>query len=544
MKALVGAVFSSIESKAPRVFASAQKQRRRAAPGGDAGNPVLRRCAGRGFGLWRAFAAKRPCGGLFPEQAPIAAVRHAARTGFLHAAHENPVALREPALREARQRGPGLCGEIQAGRARDRMGALREQRSREMRLSRDEGERHRWLAARQVLVERGTRGMQRTELACPQDRERAVAARGIETGLRAEQAKLRESAGAAQLGREARPHPRRKILRRNAQYRRREQIHDQTAFSSARLITLPPNPERLNSTRRSPLASPPEGARPSSSSGFANPQVAGTRPRARLARSSASSAGPLAPRVWPSAPFSDTDLGTVANTSSTARPSARSARGPPPDCSLIRSTAALSQRAAASAARIVFAVAVPSGAGPVALAASIPVASAAMRQGAGAAETSTAASASPRTSPSRSRSQGRAAVTDSSWSPAKPATVRRLQYSTPSTSTSRNSPAATRPSAISSAEKPEVQVVLTAVTAPRTPNAFASLEENSNEGSSACQPPSSHAPTEKEDEPTMQGSAAHCAGASAASRRRSPATERAMASARSLQSSPAIGIAK
>src|SRR5260221_1394211 len=114
--------------------------------------------------------------------------------------------------------------------------------------------------------------------------------------------------------------------------------------------------------------------------------------------------------------------------------------------------------------------------------------------------------------------------------------VRRLQNSTPSTSTSRNSPSAIRPSAMSSAEKPEVQVVLTAVTGPRAPNAFARLEENSNEGSSACQPPSSHAPTQKEDEPTMQGSAAHSPGASAPSRRRSPATELAKASASFLQS--------
>src|SRR6266849_6579996 len=516
-------------SKAPRVFASAQEERRtvRAAPGGDAGDPVFSGCGGRVFGLERAFAANRPCDRVFLKQAPIAAMGNAARAGFLHAADQNLFAFREPAEREARQPEPSARGEIQAGRARDRMGALREQRAGQVRLHRDERKRHRRLAALQVLVERSARGVHGAKLARPQDSQRAVAACGVQTGLRAQQAKLREAAGAAQLGGEAHPDPRREILRRNAQYRRREQIHRQSAFSSARLITLPPNPERLNSTRRSPLASPPEGARPSSSSGFANPQVAGTRPRARLARSSASSAGPLAPRVWPSAPFSDTDLGAVANISRTARPSARSARGPPPDCSLIRSTAALSHCARDIAARIVFAVAVPSGAGPVTLAASIPVASAAIRQGAGAADTSTAASASPRTSPSRSRSQGRAAVAESSWSPAKPATVRRLQYSTPSTSTSRNSPAATRPSAISSAEKPEVQVVLTAVTGPRTPNALARLEENSNEGSSACQPPSSHAPTEKEDEPTMQGSAAHSPGASAASRRRSSATERA-----------------
>src|SRR6266699_4011888 len=388
------------------------------------------------------------------------------------------------------------------------MGALREQRSREMRLSRDEGERHRCLAARQVLVERGTRGMQRTELACPQDRERAVAARGIETGLRAEQAKLREAAGAAQLGGEARAHPPRKIIRSDAQRGGREQVHDHPAFSSARLITLPPNPERLNSTRRTPSASPPEGARPASPSGFAKPQVSGTRPRARLARSSASSAGPLAPSVWPSAPFSDTALGTGANKSRTAFASAESASGPPPDCSLIRSTAALSQRAPAIAARITFAITAPSAAGPVTLCASIPVASAAIRHGAGAADTSTAASASPSTSPSR------------------------------------NSPSAIRPSAMSSAERPEVQVVLTAVTGPCTPKPLASLEENSNEGSSAAHPPSSHAPTEKEDEPTMQGSSAHRAGAIAASRRRSSATERAIASVRILQSPPEIGIAK
>src|SRR5712691_1860796 len=279
---------------------------------------------------------------------------------------------------------------MQTGRARDRMRALREQRAREVRLHRDERERHRRLAALEVLSERSARGVHGAKLARPQDPERAVAACGLEAGLRAEQAKLREAASAAQLGREARPHPRRKILRRNAQYRRREQIHVHPAFSSARLITLPPNPERLNSTRRTPCASPPEGARPSSPSGCAKPQVAGTRPRSRLARSSASSAGPLAPSVWPSAPFSDTVLGTGANTSRTAFASAESARRPPPDCSLIRSTAALSQCAPASAARIAFAITAPSGAGPVTLAASIPVASAAIRHGAGAADTSTA----------------------------------------------------------------------------------------------------------------------------------------------------------
>src|SRR5438093_2597007 len=266
-----------------------------------------------------------------------------------------------------------------------------------MRLSRDERERHRRLAAPQVLVERGARGVQRSELACPQDSERAVAARGVETGLRAEQAKLREAAGAAQLGGKARAHPLRKIIRCDAQHGGREQIHRQSAFSSATLITLPPNPERLKSTRRTPCASPPEGARPSSSSGFANPQVAGTRPRERLARSSASSAGPLAPSVWPSAPLSDTVLGTGANSSRTAFASAESARGPPPDCSLIRSTAALSQCAPAIAARIAFAITLPSGAGPVTLVASILVASAAIRHGALAADTSTAASASPST---------------------------------------------------------------------------------------------------------------------------------------------------
>src|SRR5437899_7952398 len=105
---------------------------------------------------------------------------------------------------------------MQAGRARDRMRALRGQRARQMRLSRDERERHRRLAAPQVLVERGARGVQRSELACPQDSERAVAARGVETGLRAEQAKLREAAGAAQLGGEARPPPRLQITRSDA----------------------------------------------------------------------------------------------------------------------------------------------------------------------------------------------------------------------------------------------------------------------------------------------------------------------------------------
>src|SRR6185295_9015704 len=126
------------------------------------------------------------------------------------------------------------------------------------------------LPAREVFAERAAHGIEGAELARPKDRERAVSARGIQAGLRAEKAKLREAAGAAQLGGEARPHLRRKILRRDAQRGGREQIHRQTAFSSARLITLPPKPERLKSTRRTPSASPPEGARPRSPSGLAN----------------------------------------------------------------------------------------------------------------------------------------------------------------------------------------------------------------------------------------------------------------------------------
>src|SRR3977135_4393620 len=57
MKAFIDAVLSGIGGKAPRVFASAQEERRRAAPGGDAANPVLCRCGGRAFALQRAFAA-------------------------------------------------------------------------------------------------------------------------------------------------------------------------------------------------------------------------------------------------------------------------------------------------------------------------------------------------------------------------------------------------------------------------------------------------------------------------------------------------------
>ena len=89
-----------------------------------------------------------------------------------------------------------------------------------------------------------------------------------------------------------------------------------------------------------------------------------------------------------------------------------------------------------------------------------------------------------------------------------------------------------------------MHVVLTAVTGPRTPNPLASLAANSKGASSAAHPPSSHAPTENDDEPTMQGSSVHRVGSIAAPRRRSPATERAIASARSLQSPPEIGIAK
>src|SRR6266571_2888701 len=80
MKAFVARFLLSMASKAPRVFASAQKERciGRAAPGGDAGDPVFSGCGGRIFGLARAFAADRLCHGFFLKQAPIAAIRDAA----------------------------------------------------------------------------------------------------------------------------------------------------------------------------------------------------------------------------------------------------------------------------------------------------------------------------------------------------------------------------------------------------------------------------------------------------------------------------------
>src|SRR5437762_9042746 len=119
------------------------------------------------------------------------------------------------------------------------MRALREQRSGEMRLGRDEGERHRRLTELETLVERGARSVERAAPCCPQDPERAVPTRGVQAGLRAEQAKLREAARAAQLGGEARAHPCRKIVRSDTQRGGREQIHGQDRKST-----------RLNSSHR------------------------------------------------------------------------------------------------------------------------------------------------------------------------------------------------------------------------------------------------------------------------------------------------------
>src|SRR6185436_14110105 len=226
----------------------------------------------------------------------------------------------------------------------------------------------------------------------PQHAERATRPGAVEAGLRAEQAELGEAAGAAQLASEALPRARRQLARRHAHHGRRGEVDH--ARSRATLVTLPPNPARLNSTRRTALASPPEGARPSSGSGWENPAVGVTRPRASAASSSASSAGPLAPSVWPIAPLRETSRGGAPKTARNARASARSPVGLPPACSLTRSTSAGRQCASPSAARIARSMTCSLGAGAASPAGSIADALAAIRHGPER-ETSRAANASP-----------------------------------------------------------------------------------------------------------------------------------------------------
>jgi hypothetical protein len=85
-------------------------------------------------------------------------------------------------------------------RALDRNAALREQRSGKVRLHADEAEGHRRLAARQGVVAHGAHRPRVHPPGIPAYSERPGAARGIEAGLRAEHADLRETPGAAQLG--------------------------------------------------------------------------------------------------------------------------------------------------------------------------------------------------------------------------------------------------------------------------------------------------------------------------------------------------------
>src|SRR6266581_2080369 len=138
-----------------------------------------------------------------------------------------------------------------------------------MRLGRDEGERHRRRARLQPILEGGARRERGAARRRPEHAERPLAAGRVETGLRAEQAELREAADLPQLAAETLARAGAQLPGSDAQHRRRAQLHAQPARSSAMLVTLPPNPERLNSTRRTAPASPPEGVNPSSASGVA-----------------------------------------------------------------------------------------------------------------------------------------------------------------------------------------------------------------------------------------------------------------------------------
>ncbi len=103
-----------------------------------------------------------------------------------------------------------------------------------MRQGADQRERHYRLAARR-LEQGGSRGANRAMAGSPEHAERAAPRHGVDAGLRAEQAELREDAGAPQLGAEALSRARAELSDRDPLHRRRREVDHSRA--NARLAT-------------------------------------------------------------------------------------------------------------------------------------------------------------------------------------------------------------------------------------------------------------------------------------------------------------------
>ena len=154
---------------------------------------------------------------------------------------------------------------------------------------------------------------------------------------------LREAAGPAQLAAEALARARGQLIGRNAQAPSAPRGRSFAFQREAGDVAAEPRQVEEHAPDRRRVARPSARGRASGST-CAKPAVGGTMPRASASRSSASSAGPLAPSVWPIAPLNDTMRGGAANVLRTARASARSPIGLPPACSFRRSTSLSSRR--------------------------------------------------------------------------------------------------------------------------------------------------------------------------------------------------------
>src|SRR6185369_14146806 len=346
-----------------------------------------------------------------------------------------------------------MHGRLQAGQVGLDLG--RGQR----RLGGEEFEGH-WLAgAGADFLEHGPGFLARAAGRLPEQGSRSLATLGGHAGQGAEQRQLSQGRGAAQRLAERGADGVRQFVRRMVLTEGSVQVNHERA--TIIVASPPPKPIRLSMARLiRAVWRRVVGCRPISGSGSAKPAVAGIRSASRQASRAASSATPLAPSVWPSAGLSESSGGMAeVKTRRSALASARSVPGEPAACSLSSSMAVGANPASSRQAVITAASGPPSGSGPVIDQASIPVRSPAMRQGAGVAERRTAATASPRTSPSRRASNGRLAVGESSSIAAKPASVRSLASSLPTTTASSIWPAAIRLRATSMAEKPEMQAL-------------------------------------------------------------------------------------
>lgn len=221
--------------------------------------------------------------------------------------------------------------------------------------------------------------------------------------------------------------------------------------------------------------------------------------------SKASSAAPEAPSVWPIAVLNDTSGGSGSNSARSACASTASLPGLPAACTLTRPMSRGRSPACASAASHTARTAPASL--PAGLLPSTMFAPPAMRQRAGRVRSCSAAKASPSTSPSRPAPKGRAPSGDSSCIAPKPATVKRLSGSAPSTSASSAPPPRSSSEAARIALSAEVQAVDTVKTGPRQASAPATISAKSSRS-----PPSRRSsfscsmwPMSSEDEATNSG---------------------------------------